>query len=107
MNTMAGQGKKSEAKHRGGKTEPTPKAHKTLDDKLEQGLEESFRGRIPFRLPSRRTAATIPANLDPRGGATGGRTTGVSTYTIDPTVESHTFRVEEPLPQRVTLLNIF
>lgn len=50
MNTMAGQGKKSEAKHRGGKTEPTPKAHKTLDDKVEHGLEESFPGSDPVSV---------------------------------------------------------
>ena len=39
--------KKSETTHRGGKTEPTPKRHATLDDQLEQGLEESFPGSDP------------------------------------------------------------
>ena len=34
--------KKRETKHRGGKTEPTPKQRATLDEQLEQGLEESF-----------------------------------------------------------------
>ena len=33
--------------HRGGKSEPEPKAHKTPEDKLEQGLEESFPGSDP------------------------------------------------------------
>jgi hypothetical protein len=36
--------KKSETKHRGGRSEPTPKRRTTLDDQLEQGLEESFPG---------------------------------------------------------------
>jgi hypothetical protein len=42
--------KKSEAKHRGGNTEPTPKRHTTLDDRLEQGLEESFPGSDPVAV---------------------------------------------------------
>jgi hypothetical protein len=42
--------KKSEAKHRGGNTEPTPKRHTTLDDQLEQGLEESFPGSDPVAV---------------------------------------------------------
>jgi hypothetical protein len=55
---MSGQAKKpgqaktkqGETKHRGGKTEPTPKRHTTLDDKLEQGLEESFPGSDPVAV---------------------------------------------------------
>jgi hypothetical protein len=35
---------------RGGTAEPTPKNHKTLDDKLEQGLEESFPGSDPVAI---------------------------------------------------------
>jgi len=42
--------KKSESKHRGGKSEPTPKQRTTLDDQLEQGLEESFPGSDPFAV---------------------------------------------------------
>ena len=42
--------KKSETKHRGGNTEPTPKRHATLDDQLEQGLEESFPGSDPVAV---------------------------------------------------------
>ena len=42
--------KKSEPKHRGGKTEPTPKHRTTLDDRLEQGLEESFPGSDPVAV---------------------------------------------------------
>ena len=42
--------KKSETKHRGGKTEPTPKRHTTLDDQLEEGLEESFPGSYPVAV---------------------------------------------------------
>jgi hypothetical protein len=36
--------------HRGGSSEPDPKTHKTLDDKLEQGLEESFPGSDPVAI---------------------------------------------------------
>jgi hypothetical protein len=42
--------KKSEAKHRGGRTEPTPKQPATLEDRLEQGLEESFPGSDPVAV---------------------------------------------------------
>ena len=42
--------KKSEAIQRGGNTEPTPKRHTTLDDQLEQGLEESFPGSDPVAV---------------------------------------------------------
>jgi hypothetical protein len=37
-------------KHRGGTTEPTPKRHATLEDRLEQGLEESFPGSDPVAV---------------------------------------------------------
>jgi len=36
--------------HRGGKSEPDPKRTETLDDKLEQGLEESFPGSDPVAV---------------------------------------------------------
>jgi hypothetical protein len=36
--------KKQSARQRGGHTEPEPKSQTSLDDKLEQGLEESFPG---------------------------------------------------------------
>jgi hypothetical protein len=42
--------KKSEAKHRGGRTEPTPTQRATLEDQLEQGLEESFPGSDPVAV---------------------------------------------------------
>jgi hypothetical protein len=42
--------KKNETKHRGGGTEPTPKERRTLDDQLEQGLEESFPGSDPVAV---------------------------------------------------------
>ena len=42
--------KKSETTHRGGKIEPTPRRHATLDDQLEQGLEESFPGSDPIAV---------------------------------------------------------
>jgi len=42
--------KKSETTHRRGKTEPAPKRHTTLDDQLEQGLEESFPGSDPVAV---------------------------------------------------------
>ena len=60
--------KKSETKHRGGNTEPTPKRHATLDDQLEQGLEESFPA--PIRSPSRSrpTALTTRASLKAQAG---------------------------------------
>ncbi len=35
---------------RGGTAEPSPMSHKTLDDKLEQGLEESFPGSDPVAI---------------------------------------------------------
>jgi hypothetical protein len=47
---MAGQAKKQEPRHRGGTSEPSPKRHETLDDKLEQGLEESFPGSDPVAV---------------------------------------------------------
>jgi hypothetical protein len=34
--------KGAETKDRGGRVAPTPTRHRTLEDKLEQGLEESF-----------------------------------------------------------------
>jgi hypothetical protein len=37
-------------KHRGGATEPTPKHRTTLEDRLEQGLEESFPGSDPVAV---------------------------------------------------------
>ena len=42
----------TDLKKRGGKSEPDPKrkSHKTLDDKLEQGLEESFPGSAPVAI---------------------------------------------------------
>ena len=36
--------------HRGGKTEPEPKRTETLDDQLEQGLEESFPASDPVAV---------------------------------------------------------
>jgi hypothetical protein len=42
--------KKAETTHRGGETEPTPRRHATLDDQLEQGLEESFPGSDPVAV---------------------------------------------------------
>ena len=43
------------AKHRGGRIEPTPKPRTTLEDRLEQGLEESFPASDPVAVaqPSR------------------------------------------------------
>jgi hypothetical protein len=42
----------TDLKKRGGKSEPDSKrkSHKTLDDKLEQGLEESFPGSDPVAI---------------------------------------------------------
>jgi hypothetical protein len=37
-------------RHRGGKTEPEPKRRETLDDQLEQGLEESFPASDPVAV---------------------------------------------------------
>ena len=60
--------KESETKHRGGNTEPTPKRHATLDDQLEQGLENRFQA--PIRSPSRSrpTALTTRASLKAQAG---------------------------------------
>jgi hypothetical protein len=47
------QAKRSEtkhAKHRGGSTKPTPRQHATLEDRIEQGLEESFPGSDPVAV---------------------------------------------------------
>lgn len=41
---------KPKTQHRGGKTTPDPKDTETLDDKLEQGLEESFPGSDPVAI---------------------------------------------------------
>jgi hypothetical protein len=38
------------AKHRGGRVEPAPKPRTTLEDRLEQGLEESFPASDPVAL---------------------------------------------------------
>jgi hypothetical protein len=38
------------AKHRGGRIEPSPRPRTTLDDRLEQGLEESFPASDPVSL---------------------------------------------------------
>jgi hypothetical protein len=38
------------SRHRGGKTEPEPKRTETLDDQLEQGLEESFPASDPVAV---------------------------------------------------------
>jgi hypothetical protein len=43
-------GETKHTKHRGGATEPTPKRHTTLEDRLEQGLEESFPGSDPVAV---------------------------------------------------------
>jgi hypothetical protein len=42
----------TDLKKRGGKSEPDPKrkSHDTIDDKLEQGLEESFPGSDPVSI---------------------------------------------------------
>jgi hypothetical protein len=50
----------TDLKKRGGKSEPDPKrkSHDTIDDKLEQGLEESFSVRTRPQSPSLRRAAT-------------------------------------------------
>jgi hypothetical protein len=52
VKTLSGQGKKKEdeRKHRGGKTEPTPKRTTTLDEQVEQGLEESLPGSDPVAV---------------------------------------------------------
>jgi hypothetical protein len=47
---MSDELRKRDKHTRGGKTEPTPKRHETLDDKLEQGLEESFPGSDPVAI---------------------------------------------------------
>jgi hypothetical protein len=46
----AKQSETKHTKHRGGATEPTPKRHATLEDRLEQGLEESFPGSDPVAV---------------------------------------------------------
>jgi hypothetical protein len=45
-----GQNKRGTHHQRGGTAEPSPMSHKTLDDKLEQGLEESFPGSDPVAI---------------------------------------------------------
>jgi hypothetical protein len=42
--------KSETTKHRGGRSEPTPKPRTTLEDQLEQGLEESFPGSDPVAV---------------------------------------------------------
>jgi hypothetical protein len=52
MASMSGQTKKkkNDPTRRGGGTEPAPRRHATLDDQLEQGLEESFPGSDPVAV---------------------------------------------------------
>jgi len=38
------------SRHRGGNSEPEPKPAETLDDRLEQGLEESFPASDPVAV---------------------------------------------------------
>ena len=42
--------KQAQPRHRGGKSEPEPKRTETLDDQLEQGLEESFPASDPVAV---------------------------------------------------------
>jgi hypothetical protein len=57
--------KKSETNHRGGKSEPTPKQRTTLDDQLEQGLEESFPGSDPVAVTQPPRGPTTSASPKP------------------------------------------
>jgi hypothetical protein len=47
---MSGQARKKATPHRGGRSEPSQKLRETLDDQLEQGLEESFPGSDPVAV---------------------------------------------------------
>jgi hypothetical protein len=42
--------KNAETRDRGGRIAPTPMRHRTLEDKLEQGLEESFPASDPVAV---------------------------------------------------------
>jgi hypothetical protein len=75
--------KKHETTHRGGKTEPTPKRHATLDDLLEQGLEESFPGSDPVAVTQPPHSPPTCASLKAQPGTKPEGVPGHRPYTID------------------------